>query len=58
MTTRLRFQEAGRGPAVLWIHGYTMDSSVWAELWERLPGWRTSAWTCPATASLRRWSLA
>lgn len=39
-TTHLRFREAGRGPAVLWIHGYTMDSSVWAELWERLPGWR------------------
>jgi pimeloyl-ACP methyl ester carboxylesterase len=30
----------GTGPAVLWIHGYTMDSSVWAPLWERLPGFR------------------
>jgi pimeloyl-ACP methyl ester carboxylesterase len=28
------------GPAVLWVHGYTMDSSVWEPLWSRLPGWR------------------
>lgn len=39
-STRLRFRAAGSGPAVLWIHGYTMDSSIWARLWERLPGWR------------------
>ncbi|HEY3630727.1 MAG TPA: alpha/beta hydrolase [Jatrophihabitantaceae bacterium] len=30
----------GEGPAVLWIHGYTMDSSTWQPLWDRLPGWR------------------
>ena len=38
--THLRFRAVGTGPAVLWIHGYTMDSSIWAPLWERLPGWR------------------
>jgi pimeloyl-ACP methyl ester carboxylesterase len=27
------------GPAVLWVHGYTMDSSVWEPLWSLLPGW-------------------
>jgi pimeloyl-ACP methyl ester carboxylesterase len=27
-------------PAVLWIHGYTIDSGVWSGLWDRLPGWR------------------
>ncbi|MFG2983208.1 alpha/beta fold hydrolase [Streptomyces sp. NPDC048258] len=32
--------EHGSGPAVLWIHGYTMDSSLWRPLWELLPGWR------------------
>lgn len=26
------------GERVLWFHGYTMDSSVFAELWDRLPG--------------------
>jgi pimeloyl-ACP methyl ester carboxylesterase len=31
---------SGSGPAVLWLHGYTMDSSLWAELWELLPGFR------------------
>jgi pimeloyl-ACP methyl ester carboxylesterase len=27
------------GPAVLWLHGYTMDSRVWDEMWAALPGW-------------------
>jgi pimeloyl-ACP methyl ester carboxylesterase len=30
----------GDGPAVLWVHGYTMDSTCWEQLWGRLPGWR------------------
>jgi pimeloyl-ACP methyl ester carboxylesterase len=30
----------GGGEAVLWIHGYTLDSSIWDELWGYLPGWR------------------
>ncbi|WP_424534476.1 alpha/beta fold hydrolase [Sphaerisporangium viridialbum] len=38
MTLHLRTH--GDGPAVLWIHGYTMDSSVWERLWALLPGWR------------------
>jgi pimeloyl-ACP methyl ester carboxylesterase len=29
----------GSGEKVLWIHGYTMDSSLWLDLWERLPAW-------------------
>jgi pimeloyl-ACP methyl ester carboxylesterase len=33
-------RSAGSGPAVLWIHGYTMDSTTWLPLWELLPGWR------------------
>src|SRR6476660_9216433 len=24
---------------VLWIHGYTLNSSIWGALWELLPGW-------------------
>ena len=32
------FGEAGR--ALLWIHGYTLDSSVWAPIWSLLPGYR------------------
>lgn len=27
-------------PAVVWIHGYTMDSSTWGPLWDLLPGYR------------------
>src|SRR5258708_39211381 len=26
----LAFRGEGAGPAVLWIHGYTMDASVWS----------------------------
>ena len=33
-----RVQEAD-GSKVLWLHGYTLDSSSWREMWRRLPGW-------------------
>ena len=29
----------GTGETVLWFHGYTMNASIWGELWELLPGW-------------------
>jgi 2-succinyl-6-hydroxy-2,4-cyclohexadiene-1-carboxylate synthase len=29
----------GAGERILWVHGYTIDSSLWQELWERLPDW-------------------
>jgi len=28
------------GAGVLWLHGYTLDSSIWWPLWQALPGWR------------------
>jgi pimeloyl-ACP methyl ester carboxylesterase len=31
--------QPGPGERVLWLHGYTLDSSIWAELWARLPSW-------------------
>jgi pimeloyl-ACP methyl ester carboxylesterase len=40
MNTELRTWVEGTGPAVLWIHGYTMDSSLWGDLWDLLPGFR------------------
>ncbi|MGW2220300.1 alpha/beta fold hydrolase [Nonomuraea sp. NPDC001684] len=36
----LYVRSTGEGRAVLWIHGYTMDASVWEPLWNLLPGWR------------------
>ncbi len=29
----------GPGHPVLWVHGYTIDSTTWADLWSRLPCW-------------------
>jgi len=31
--------QEGSGHRVLWIHGYTLQSSSWKEMWRRLPGW-------------------
>ena len=31
--------ELGSGPAVLWLHGYSMNSNLWASLWSYLPGY-------------------
>ena len=36
----IHVETAGHGPAVLWIHGYTMDSTLWHPLWDLLPGFR------------------
>lgn len=30
----------GSADTVLWLHGYTLDSSSWREIWSLLPGWR------------------
>ena len=30
----------GEGPAVCWVHGYTMDSRLWDDIWPQLPGFR------------------
>jgi pimeloyl-ACP methyl ester carboxylesterase len=30
----------GANRSVLWIHGYTLDHTIWEELWAKLPGWR------------------
>jgi pimeloyl-ACP methyl ester carboxylesterase len=38
--SELAVRTHGDGPGVLWLHGYTMDSSTWQPLWELLPGWR------------------
>jgi pimeloyl-ACP methyl ester carboxylesterase len=37
---KLGIRSTGSGPAVLWLHGYTLDSSLWTDLWELLPGYR------------------
>jgi pimeloyl-ACP methyl ester carboxylesterase len=29
----------GPGDKILWLHGYTLDSSSWSVLWNLLPGW-------------------
>ena len=29
----------GAGERILWIHGYTLNSTVWRDLWQKLPGY-------------------
>ncbi|MFD9375879.1 alpha/beta fold hydrolase [Streptomyces sp. NPDC059999] len=36
----LRTLTYGSGPTVLWVHGYTMDATLWRPLWRLLPGLR------------------
>ncbi len=31
--------EPGEKDKILWLHGYTLDSSSWGEMWSLLPGW-------------------
>jgi pimeloyl-ACP methyl ester carboxylesterase len=34
----LHVETRGDGPAVVWLHGYTMDSTLWRPVWDLLPG--------------------
>ena len=42
------YESPGNKDAVLWVHGYTMDSTVWSDLWSMLPGWRHIGVDLPA----------
>ncbi|MEZ0093831.1 alpha/beta fold hydrolase [Streptacidiphilus sp. EB129] len=46
---------SGSGAGVLWLHGYTMDSSLWRPLWERLPGWRHIGVDLPSHGGSQPW---
>ncbi|MFB6448172.1 alpha/beta fold hydrolase [Bradyrhizobium tunisiense] len=39
------------GDRVLWIHGYTMDSRIWINLWHDLPRWHHLAIDLPGHGS-------
>ncbi|MGH7702489.1 MAG: thioesterase family protein, partial [Gemmatimonadales bacterium] len=39
----LAFEEQGEGPAVLFIHGYPLDRTIWAHQMAHLPGFRRVA---------------
>jgi 2-succinyl-6-hydroxy-2,4-cyclohexadiene-1-carboxylate synthase len=45
--------EGGDGPGVLWLHPYTMDSTVFGEIWSRFPGWRHVALDLPGHGASR-----
>jgi pimeloyl-ACP methyl ester carboxylesterase len=46
-------ERPGEGDAILWLHGYTLDSSSWQEIWARLPGWRHIGVDLPGHGSSR-----
>lgn len=31
---------SGNGPAITWLHGYTMDCRIWESVWPHVPGYR------------------
>jgi pimeloyl-ACP methyl ester carboxylesterase len=45
--------QGDEGAPILWLHGYTLDSSIWSDLWARLPGWRHLGVTLPGHAASR-----
>ena len=47
------FATRGRGEGVLWLHPYTMDATVFGELWRRLPEWRHLAVDLPGHGASR-----
>ena len=36
-----------RGPVMMWVHGYTLDGTIWSALWDLLPGYRHVAVDLP-----------
>jgi pimeloyl-ACP methyl ester carboxylesterase len=41
------------GPTLLWVHGYTLDSSLWPPIWEHLPEFAHVALDLPGHGSSR-----
>jgi 2-succinyl-6-hydroxy-2,4-cyclohexadiene-1-carboxylate synthase len=41
------------GEAIVWLHGYTMDATVFTDLWAALPGWRHVGLDLPGHGSSR-----
>ena len=55
----IRLHAAGEsGPAVLWVHGYTLDGTIFAPLWRRLPGYRHLAPDLPGHGASTAFSSA
>lgn len=51
----LAVTSAGSGPTVVWIHGYTMTSAIWKDIWPQLPGFRHVGVDLPGHG--RSWSM-
>ena len=41
-------EQPGPGTPVIWIHGYTLDTTSWREMWGRLPGYHHYGLDLPA----------
>ena len=44
----------GEGETVVWLHGYTMDSTLWGDLWNLLPRFRHVGIDLPGHGASRR----
>ena len=46
-------ERPGKLDAVLWIHGYTLNSAAWLPLWEKMPSWHHIGIDLPAHGGSR-----
>lgn len=47
-------RRAGDGPLILWIHGYTLDGSIWEPIWDCLPSFEHVAIDLPGHGAALR----
>jgi pimeloyl-ACP methyl ester carboxylesterase len=45
----------GSGEKILWLHGYTINSSLWQDLWALLPGWHHIGIDLPGHGASAPW---
>lgn len=44
---------ASTGAPMLWVHGYTLDGTIWGPSWQALPGWQHIALDLPGHGRAR-----
>jgi pimeloyl-ACP methyl ester carboxylesterase len=48
-------ESGAAGPTILWIHGYTLDSTIWPPLWTLMPEWHHVGIDLPGHGDSEPW---